>query len=145
MKTSVKLVLISFILIFSTCSLKRQERLFILQNASSTGLTFNNEISISDSMNAITFEYIYNGGGVAVGDVNNDGKKDLFFSGNMVSSRLYLNIGDLEFEDITEQSGTLTNSWCTGASFVDINEDGLLDLYIAVAGLVEPELRRNLF
>ncbi|MCK5280084.1 MAG: VCBS repeat-containing protein, partial [Cyclobacteriaceae bacterium] len=101
MRTSVKLVLISFILIFSTCSLKRQERLFILQNASSTGLTFNNEISISDSMNAITFEYIYNGGGVAVGDVNNDGKKDLFFSGNMVSSRLYLNIGDLEFEDIT--------------------------------------------
>ena len=104
-----------------------------------------NEITINDSMNTITFEYIYNGGGAAVGDVNNDGKKDLFFAGNMVSSRLYLNQGDLNFEDITEQSGSATDSWCTGTSFVDINDDGLLDLYVCVAGLVKPELRKNIF
>lgn len=145
MRTYKNAALILLLLILLTCSLKRQERLFDLRDATSTGLTFSNNISISDSMNAVTYEYIYNGGGAAVGDVNNDGKKDLFFAGNMVSSRLYLNRGNLEFKDITEQSGTLTYSWCTGVSFVDINTDGLLDLYICVAGLVDPEHRKNLF
>jgi len=139
------IILICAILVLSHCTSNKKDRLFVLRAASSTGLHFNNQITISDSLNAVTFEYIYNGGGAAVGDVNNDGKKDLFFAGNMVSSRLYLNKGDLKFEDITEQSGTNTTSWCTGASFVDINDDGLLDLYVCVAGLVEPEQRRNIF
>lgn len=129
----------------TTCTFQKKGQLFQLRKASKTGLKFNNQITISDSLNAITFEYIYNGGGAAVGDVNNDGNKDLFFAGNMVTSRLYLNIGNLEFEDITEPSGVTTNSWCTGISLVDINNDELLDIYISVAGLVESELRRNIF
>lgn len=139
------IIVLFLLLSMTTCSWKKNEALFKLRDASSTGLTFNNEIAISGTMNAVTFEYIYNGGGAAVGDVNNDGLKDLFFAGNMVSSRLYLNRGNLKFEDITETSGTTTTSWCTGASFVDINADGLLDLYVCVAGLVTPELRKNLF
>ena len=137
-------ILFFIISFFYTCTFK-DDTLFKLRKASSTGLTFNNQIFISDTLNTITFEYIYNGGGAAVGDVNNDGLKDLFFAGNMVSSRLYLNQGALKFQDITEKSGTTTASWCTGASFVDINDDGLLDLYVCVAGLEESENRRNLF
>ena len=145
MKVCTYIIFLFILSLFFTCSLKKKDQLFQLRDASSTGLTFNNEITISDSMNAVTFEYIYNGGGAAVGDVNNDGLKDLFFSGNMVSSKLFLNKGDLHFSDVTEESGATTNTWCTGASFVDINSDGLLDLYISVAGLVKPELRKNIF
>lgn len=123
----------------------KKDQLFKLRKASSTGLDFNNTITISDSLNAVTFEYVYNGGGVAVGDVNNDGLKDIFFAGNMVSSRLYLNQGDLKFIDITDISGTSTKSWCTGVSLVDINEDGLLDLYICVAGVGSSGNRKNIF
>ena len=143
----IRIVLILFLLFFSihSCTMKDNNKLFKIRSSSTTGLHFNNHITISDSLNAVTFEYIYNGGGAAVGDINNDGKKDLFFAGNMVSSRLYLNKGNLQFEDITEQSGTKTKSWCTGSSFVDINNDGLLDLYICVAGVVSPEQRRNIF
>jgi len=129
----------------STCSFNKQDKLFRLRQAAHTGLHFNNQITISDSLNAVTFEYIYNGGGAAVGDVNNDGEKDLFFAGNMVSSKLYLNKGDLKFEDITRLSGTSTDMWCTGATFVDINDDNLLDLYVCVAGVVKPEKHRNIF
>lgn len=135
---------IVFLYISASCS-SDNGKLFKLLNPKDTGLSFKNEIHINDSLNAVTFEYIYNGGGAAVGDVNNDGKEDLFFAGNMVSSRLYLNLGDLTFQDITDQSGISTNSWCTGVSMVDINDDGLLDIYICVAGMVNSEKRKNIF
>lgn len=144
MKVRLHFIYLFILLLLASCSFK-DDQLFVLRKATTTGLDFNNQIFISDSLNTITFEYIYNGGGAAVGDVNNDGLKDLFFAGNMVSSRLYLNQGNLKFVDITQQSGTTTDSWCTGVSFVDINDDGLLDLYVGVAGLVEAEHRRNLF
>ena len=134
----------TILLCFFSCSTE-ENKLFQLLDASQTGLDFVNEISISDSLNAVTFEYIYNGGGAAVGDVNNDGKLDLFFAGNMVSSRLYLYQGELQYLDITDQSGITTNSWCTGVSMVDINDDGLLDIYICVAGMVNSEKRKNIF
>jgi hypothetical protein len=99
-----------------------------------TGVTFANTITTNDSMNVQTDVYVYNGAGVAVGDIDNDGLPDLFFTGNMVSSRLYVNKGNMRFEDITEAAGVKTNRWATGATMVDINNDGYLDIYVSVSG-----------
>ncbi|MFN4145206.1 MAG: VCBS repeat-containing protein [Runella sp.] len=104
--------------------------------SSETGIVFRNDIFESDSLNVLSFEYIYNGGGVGIGDLNNDGKPDVFLAGNMVSSRLYLNEsekGKIKFKDITEISKTATNHWCTGVSMIDINQDGWLDIYVLTA------------
>ena len=113
------------------CSSPEKDKLFQLLPSSKTNVTFNNLLTESDSFNVLTFEYIYNGGGVGVGDVNNDGLTDIFFAGNMVSSKLYLNKGNFEFEDVTEKSKVNTSFWCTGVSMVDINQDGLLDVYVS--------------
>lgn len=104
------------------------------RSAVETGITFTNTITTTDSFNAIFFEYIYNGGGVAAADFNNDGLTDLFFTGNQVSSELYLNQGNLKFEEVSKQAGVETTRWCTGVAVVDINEDGKKDIYISVAG-----------
>jgi hypothetical protein len=109
--------------------------LFTLLSPHQTGVSFANTITTDDSVNVQTDVYIYNGAGVAVGDVDNDGLPDLFFSGNMVSSRLYLNKGNMRFEDITESAGVKTRVWAAGASMVDINDDGFLDIYVCVSGL----------
>src|SRR2546422_8333126 len=99
-----------------------------------TGITFANTITTNDSVNVQSDPYVYNGAGVAVGDIDNDGLPDIFFTGNMVSSRLYLNKGNMRFEDITESAGVKTNAWATGATMVDINNDGYLDIYVSVSG-----------
>src|SRR5437870_2255319 len=99
-----------------------------------TGITFANTITTSDSNNALTNAYIYNGAGVAIGDINNDGLPDIFFAGNQVSSRLYLNKGNMRFEDITKSAGVETDGWVTGVSMVDINHDGFLDIYVCRSG-----------
>jgi hypothetical protein len=116
-----------------------QQPTFELLAPSNTGVDFSNNITSDEMLNALAFEYIYNGGGVAIGDLNGDGQADLIFTGNQVSSRVYLNRGDFKFEDITEAAGLLTNRWCTGVAVVDINEDGKLDIYISVAGFQVPE------
>src|SRR5438034_4881692 len=108
--------------------------LFRLLSPAQTGVTFANTIATTDSVNVQTDVYLYNGGGVAVGDIDNDGLPDIFFSGNMVSSRLYLNKGHMRFEDITERAGVKTSRWATGATMVDINNDGYLDIYVSVSG-----------
>ena len=113
------------------CKPSEKDTLFHLLPSSATNITFNNLLTESDSFNVLTFEYIYNGGGVGVGDVNNDGLSDIFFAGNMVSSRLYLNKGNFVFEDVTKKSKVATKLWCTGVSMVDINQDGLLDMYVS--------------
>jgi enediyne biosynthesis protein E4 len=115
----------------SACTSHDESKLFQLLPSSETGITFNNELTETDSFNVLSFEYIYNGAGVGVGDVNNDGLSDLFFAGNMVQSTLYLNKGKFEFDDITEKASIQTNAWCTGVSMVDINQDGLLDVYVS--------------
>ncbi|MBC3788468.1 VCBS repeat-containing protein [Spirosoma utsteinense] len=104
---------------------------FTLVNSANSHVTFANRITTTDSFNVLSFEYIYNGGGVGIGDVNNDGLPDIFFTGNMVSSRLFLNKGNLTFQDITIPAKVGTTAWCTGVSMVDINQDGWLDIYIS--------------
>ena len=116
-----------------SCS-ERQHPLFKLLSAQETGIDFANTITTSDSLNVQTDVYVYNGAGVAVGDIDNDGLPDIFFSGNMVSSRLYRNKGGMHFEDITQRAGVKTTRWATGATMVDINNDGYLDIYVSVSG-----------
>ncbi|KAA5549138.1 VCBS repeat-containing protein [Adhaeribacter rhizoryzae] len=129
----------------SGCNLfKKEETLFTLLPPTATKVTFANNIAESDSFNILTFTYIYNGGGVAVGDVNNDGLQDLYFSGNMVSSKLYLNKGYFKFEDITAVAGVGTKVWATGVTMVDINQDGQLDIYVCTVNPVGSAQTPNL-
>jgi len=105
--------------------------LFTQLPAEDTGITFANRIVDNDTMNIIDFEYIYNGGGTAIGDFNNDGLADIFFTGNQVSNRLYLNKGEFKFDDITKTAGVGGGGkWCSGVALVDINNDGWLDIYV---------------
>src|SRR5256886_11048229 len=119
--------------------------LFRLLTPAQTGVTFANTITTTDSVNCLTDVFLYNGAGVAVGDIDNDGLPDIFFAGNMVSSRLYLNKGNMRFEDITEAAGVTTTRWATGVTMVDINDDGYLDIYVSVSGppWSKPEERAN--
>src|SRR5688572_26214244 len=105
--------------------------LFEQISSSHSGIHFNNEIKENDSINPLDIVNIYNGGGVGIGDFNNDGLPDIYFTGNMVSNKLYLNKGDFEFEDITAKAGAEgMGRWARGVAVVDINNDGLPDIYI---------------
>ncbi|MET0637438.1 MAG: VCBS repeat-containing protein [Chitinophagaceae bacterium] len=120
------------LLIFG-CS--RPEKMFEKLSPGTTGVNFVNTITEDREHNVFTYQYYYNGNGVAVGDVNGDGLADLFFTGNQTPSRLYLNKGNLKFEDITTTAGVAgKNAWRTGANMVDINGDGLLDIYVCYSG-----------
>jgi hypothetical protein len=115
-------------------------KLFKKLDKDSTGITFLNKLTENDSLNYFTYGYLYMGGGVSAGDVNNDGLIDLYFTGNMVPNKLYLNKGNLKFEDISEQAGVMGDSrWYTGVTMVDINYDGYLDIYCSVGGKFGPK------
>jgi hypothetical protein len=129
-----RLVLLVPLLWLNGCGHDGGPRLFKLLNPGQTGVTFANTITTDDSVNIQNDVYIYNGAGVAVGDIDNDGLPDLFFAGNMVSSHLYLNKGDMRFEDITASASVTTSTWATGVTMVDINDDGYLDIYVCVSG-----------
>ncbi len=117
-----------------TCA-QNDKALFELRKASDTGVTFENTLSYTERVNPYTYKNFFNGGGVGIGDINNDGLPDIFFCGNMVSNKLYLNKGNFEFEDITESAGLVTeNIWSAGVSIVDINADGWLDIYVCKSG-----------
>ncbi|MGY6520908.1 MAG: VCBS repeat-containing protein [Mongoliitalea sp.] len=118
--------------------------LFELLNPKKSGVTFSNKLTENKNNNILTYEYFYNGAGVAVGDINNDGLEDIFFTGNMVDNKLYLNKGDFKFQDITQSAGVGgKNSWTTGVTMVDINGDGLLDIYVCYSGNGDLDSRRN--
>jgi len=140
------LALLISLLWLTGCDDKKERPLFKLLSADQTGITFANTVTTSDSLNVQTDLYVYNGAGVAIGDIDNDGLPDIFFSGNMVSSRLYLNKGQMRFDDITVRAGVTTKRWATGATMVDINGDGYLDIYVSVSGpeRTKPEDRANL-
>ncbi|HEV8495999.1 MAG TPA: VCBS repeat-containing protein [Gemmatimonadaceae bacterium] len=145
--TRLRVVLSSVALFSAACTGRERERpLFKLLTPNQTGVTFANTITTTDSLNVQTDVYVYNGAGVAVGDIDNDGLPDIFFAGNMVSSRLYLNKGQMRFEDITASAGVSTARWATGVAMVDINNDGYLDIYVSVSGpeWSKPEDRANL-
>ncbi len=104
-----------------------------------TGIDFTNTLIENDTLNYTIFPYMYMGGGVAVGDINNDGLDDIFFTGNLVPNKLYLNKGNLRFEDISVKAGIQGNhQWFTGVTMVDINNDGWLDIYVCVSGKYKP-------
>lgn len=139
-------VLLIGIIIWSLISCdKKPHKLFEILPAGETGVYFRNKIHENDSFNVLNFEYIYNGGGVGIGDFNNDGLQDIFFSGNVASNALYLNKGGLEFEDISNKAGVMAKgSWCTGAIVVDINHDGWKDIYVCVIKLDKNSHQHNL-
>ena len=119
-------------------------KLFSLLSSSTTGIIFSNEVKYSEELNAYTFRNFYNGGGVGIGDINNDGLPDIFFCGNLKSNKLYLNKGNFKFEDITNKAGLNSEGvWSTGVSFADVNGDGLLDIYVCKSGDLKSKDRSN--
>ncbi len=125
-----------------SCSHQEQAETRIFQQLGQdhTGITFSNVLTENDSLNYFTYSYLYMGGGIAAGDINNDGLIDLYFTGNMVPNKLYLNKGNLQFEDISEKAGVSGDSrWYTGVTMADVNNDGLLDIYCSVGGKFQPK------
>jgi len=126
-------VLVSVLGICLSC--QRNDKLFTLLKPSESGITFRNELYPTDDLNILTYLYYYNGAGVALADLNNDGLNDIYFTSNQGADKLYLNKGALKFEDVTERAGIENASgWSTGVTHVDINGDGLLDIYVCKVG-----------
>ena len=134
--------LIVGLLLISCNAVKEQQ--FQLKKSTETGIDFSNTLTYTEDFNPYTYRNFFNGGGVALGDINNDGLVDIYFTGNIVDNKLYLNKGNWQFEDITNKAGvSCSGVWSTGATFVDINQDGLLDLYVCKSGKPGGENRHN--
>lgn len=143
---------IVLILLLSACNnqdpedvLEQSEALFEFLPPNQTNITFQNQVNETESFNFLLYEYLYNGAGVAIGDINNDGLDDIYFSGNTTENKLYLNKGDFKFEDITLSSGTDGGQgFKTGVTMIDLNNDGFLDIYVCKSALANPDLRANI-
>lgn len=126
-------------------SCNKKQKTFTLLDSDETGIQFSNRIAENDTMNILSFEYVYNGGGVALGDFNNDSLPDVYFTGNSVENKLYLNKGDFKFEDVTRNAGVeAKNKWSTGVALIDINADNLLDIYVCASVRKVAKERENL-
>lgn len=129
------------LLLLSACS--KPDTLFHLRT--DTGIKFQNYIQETTAYNILSYELVYNGGGVGIGDFNNDGLQDVYFTGNMIPNKLYLNQGDFEFEDITEEAGVAAaQRWSTGVTVIDINLDGWQDIYVCAATIRSKGRRANM-
>ena len=116
-------------------ALEKVNKIFKAQSSQQSGITFSNTLKEDSIINYFTYPYVYMGGGVAVGDVNNDGLQDIYLTANMSDNKLYLNKGDLKFEDITNAAQVASDDrWVTGVNMADVNADGLTDIYVSVAG-----------
>jgi hypothetical protein len=141
MKFLRKKYLLLGILFALLCSCKQaheqetKKTLFELIPSQKTGIYFKNTLKPDLDNNILEYDYFYNGGGVAAADFNNDGLTDLFFSGNQVAGKLFINKGNFKFEDVTAASGIQTSGWCTGVSVADVNGDGWPDMYVSHAGI----------
>jgi len=138
MKTIFQACVVCAVLLTVACkssSTKEANTLFKKMDADSTGIHFTNTITDNEEFNIFSYRNFYNGGGVAIGDINNDSLPDVFFTANMGPNKLYLNKGNMHFEDISEKAGiTETNKWSTGVVMADVNADGWLDIYVCNAG-----------
>ncbi|MCH7887178.1 MAG: VCBS repeat-containing protein [Candidatus Marinimicrobia bacterium] len=123
-----------------------KSKLLTLLSPEHTNIHFNNRLPEFSEINILSYRYFYNGGGVAIGDINNDNLPDIYFTGNLVPNKLYLNKGNLQFEDITEKAGLEgKRGWTTGVTMVDINADGFLDIYVCRSGPFKEDQRANEF
>ena len=143
------LIFISWLLVFNSCTSDHKNKtnasMLELMSPDKTGIDFRNDVIETIYDNIYSYTNFYNGAGVAVGDINNDGLADLFFSSNNNKCKLYINKGDFKFEDITSESGLDSiTGWKTGVTMVDINQDGFLDIYLCRSGQTKPRLRSNL-
>ncbi|MGO4912723.1 VCBS repeat-containing protein [Leeuwenhoekiella sp. W20_SRS_FM14] len=140
---------IYFIIVLFTlvCSCKQNNEIYKLSQVTNSGVLFTNEIKSTPELNILNYLYFYNGAGTAIADFNNDGLLDIYFTGNQVADKLYLNTGNLTFKDISTEAGiNLENTWNTGVTTVDINHDGLLDIYVStVSGHLNLKGHNKLF
>ena len=147
-RSLVRIVLITFCISSCwACKNSGSHKLFTKLDPRKSGIQFSNNLVYNDSLTVLEFEYMFNGAGVAFFDINNDSLQDVILSGNMVPCRLFLNKGNLQFEDITDKAGFNTTGWSYGISVVDINQDGFQDVYICKAGsrMTSPADMRNVF
>jgi len=133
------------LIVFTSCREEEDSR-FQLIDDDKTGIQFSNDLENTASFNILNYLYFYDGGGVSIGDINNDGLPDIYFTANTLQNRLYLNKGNFEFEDITSKAGvTGSADWTTGTTMVDINGDGLLDIYVSAVNYLNKSGRNQLF
>ena len=141
MQSLYKFFFITLVFLFSC---ENSNPLFELKNNEEIGITFSNNLEFDQNFNVYLYRNFYNGGGVSLGDINNDGMIDLYLTSNQKENKLFLNLGNFKFKDITESAGVGgEKAWSTGVTMVDINSDGFLDIYVCNSGDIKGDNKQN--